>query len=518
MSVNRSHHVAIPNTAGAPSVLSSAHRKERRMRTTPILGFMILAALSHAAWDHAHADSANTGFTALVTAPAALPMQFAPVGELAPGAGPVVSPDGMVYIGNLYGQVLAFHADGTPAWSRQLPQGQWVPSSPVIGADGTVYVVAEAQALVAGTTSDYRYESTLHIFSSTGGWLYQAPFPQRWGGYPFSSRGDAGAPPNVWHSNGLEVIIVPVVYDIPGAYTSLRLLAFSTRGQVLSDTLVWEPSPGTVTGGADFGFCDFFFCFSGPIPNGCTDLSVCLPEDTGSPPPGVAILQNPQGETPMVIVSAGIGLHDIVGYTFDLTRGFTESFRVHDAEHRYTSAPVGLPSGNTVLATAIHRAGDSRLDVDVGRLTLVGPNGGPVAGTSGDLGTGDLGIITAAPTRLADGRLVAIERFGRMTAFFVGGNTMSAPISLVGQSIASAAASCNYLYVASVGAFTTFDANTLASVATVPWPRGGRSSPAIGPFGHVYAVAATTMFVFPPAPSNILGGTTCDAGGGREVL
>ena len=145
-------------------------------------------------------------------------MRAATIGPLASGAAPVVGPDGTVYIGNLNGQVLAFHADGTPAWNRQLPAGQWVTSSPVVGADGSVYVVAETRFLVDGETSVYRYESTLHKFSAGGGWLYQTPFPQRWGDTKYSSRGDANAPPNIWSSNGVEAIIVPAIYATPALH------------------------------------------------------------------------------------------------------------------------------------------------------------------------------------------------------------------------------------------------------------------------------------------------------------
>ena len=35
-------------------------------------------------------------------------------------------------------------------------------------------------------------------------------------------------------------------------------------------------------------------------------------------------------------------------------------------------------------------------------------------------------------------------------------------------------------------------------VASVPWVGGGLHSPAIGPQGHVYAVAANTLYVLPP--------------------
>ena len=431
-------------------------------------------------------------------------MRLTPVGEISSGAGPVVGPDGTVYIGNLYGQVLAFHPNGAPYWGRQLPAGQWVTGSPVVGADGSVYVVAETRFLIQGTTSEYRYESTLHKFTSSGGWLSQAPVPRRWGGTRYSSRGDANAHPNIWRFNGSEAIIVPAVYGIP-AYTSLRLIAFSTSGAVLGDSLVWTPTAGTVTGGGSWG--DFLDDLLNLLPslgfrahstNGCTDFSICLPDDTGWPLPGVAVWQKGKGDTPTVMVSNG--LQDTVGYAFDPAHGFTELFRVRDAKRSLASAPTVLPDGHTVVA-----ATDNNGKSLTGRLTFAGPNFTPWADT-----IRYDGAVAAAPTRLADGRLIAIERPGGLMEFH--GNTLAAQIELAGESIASAAASCNYVYVASAGAFTTFNAKTLAQVATVPWFGGGRSSPAIGPSGHVYAVASNTMFVFPPPPRPALSfvGTTCD--------
>lgn len=165
------------------------------------------------------------------------------------------------------------------------------------------------------------------------------------------------------------------------------------------------------------------------------------------------------------------GLQDTVGYSFFPGPGFTERFLVHDDKRSLASAPVVLPDGHTVLA-----ATDVADKHETGRLSFAGPNFAPLA----DL-TGVLGAITAAPTRLADGRLVVIERFGGHISVFSGGNGTTTQIRLhpfTGSSIASAAASCNYLYVASAGEFTTFDAKNLAQVATVPWYGGGRSSPA----------------------------------------
>ena len=37
-------------------------------------------------------------------------------GSFAPGAGPVVAPDGTVYLGNEQGKLMSFKPDGTPGW------------------------------------------------------------------------------------------------------------------------------------------------------------------------------------------------------------------------------------------------------------------------------------------------------------------------------------------------------------------------------------------------------------------
>src|SRR5262249_54185117 len=93
-------------------------------RMTAILGALMLAvgliaapdftSLSHAAWQSAHGDSANTGFERVDTAPAEHPSQTQPLGSIAPGANPVVGPTGDVYIGNLEGELRALHGDGRP--------------------------------------------------------------------------------------------------------------------------------------------------------------------------------------------------------------------------------------------------------------------------------------------------------------------------------------------------------------------------------------------------------------------
>src|SRR3954468_25032675 len=85
-----------------------------------ITAFTAIASTGHAAWQNAHGDNANTGFEMVDTAPARMTSMQQPLGSIAPGANPVVGPSGGIYIGNLEGELRAFHADGAPYWTRRL--------------------------------------------------------------------------------------------------------------------------------------------------------------------------------------------------------------------------------------------------------------------------------------------------------------------------------------------------------------------------------------------------------------
>jgi hypothetical protein len=145
-------------------------------------------------------------------------------------------------------------------------------------------------------------------------------------------------------------------------------------------------------------------------------------------------------------------------------------------------------------------------DSDRGRVTFVGPRGVPPLA---DVNVNIFRVL-AAPTRLGNGLIAAIQLPG--TATVLRANHITKFLNLKGESIAAAAASCTHLFVASVDAFTTYDAATLKQVAQVPvW--GGRTSPAIGPTGYVYVVThgldqnsleTDSLVVFgPPQPTNL---------------
>jgi outer membrane protein assembly factor BamB len=463
-----------------------------------------------AAWDHAHGDSANTGFARVDTAPALKPHQTVQLGTLAPGAGPVITPSGTLFVGNLDGKFLNIAPDGTIAGDFDLRTGEAFLASGVVGADGAVYVasVRKEQARDPNGTEFTRYSSRLHKRSERAGGLWIMPLPvapvdpppaPALAGWPI-----AAAPPSVWRSGGTEVVMMPVLYRYPSA-AELRLLAFSTQsGAVMGNTVVGS-KVFDVTGSGP----DWYVPFSYNEPYTCGPLQ-CL-RDTSWPAPGVAIAPDRRGGPPSVIVSDELS-HDTVGYRFDpaairITEAFREAFRVHDPKRTRTSPPTVLPDGHIVLGT---EDGDG----PGGRVSFAGPTAALLFDAVG------LAAVAAAPTRLADGRIAAIDFSGTLNVLRTArrNGPVNRRIPLVGESIASAAASCRHLFVASVGAFTTYDANTLQQVAQVPWDGGGRSSPVIGPAGHVYGIMHAvdkTDFLFvwlppPRRPTSPLTGTACD--------
>jgi hypothetical protein len=194
-----------------------------------LAGAMTLHAAAAAAysWDRPHGSSTNAGFFDAATIPANTPLKVIQnIGTFAPNASPVIGPDGTVYVGNKQGKLMAFHADGTPWWSRDIP-GQSISASPLLGADGSIYVVGiKPFTDHRFNPPEHRFDAMLHKFTVGGGWIRQTPFPEKYGAAGTSDI--APAAPNMWKSGNAEVIMVPVIYDLPlhGGWET-HLLAFS---------------------------------------------------------------------------------------------------------------------------------------------------------------------------------------------------------------------------------------------------------------------------------------------------
>jgi outer membrane protein assembly factor BamB len=467
-----------------------------------LAGTLVAVAPASAQWQHAHANSGNTGFTMVDTAPARWALTQ-PLGPIASGANPVIGPDGTVYVGNLDGELRAFRPDGTPYWTRRINRlhGR-ILASPVIGADGSIYVVSTIHYTDhRGGVTNVRNDSFLHKFLPGGARVFAVPFPEEYSSRPkAANRGATTAAPNIWRWSGIEAIVIPVVYRKTGKGTNssqvdLRLLAFSTSGAVLASQLVSGPESPTTTGGCDGGtlclileLLEQCIHFDGGWPFHCPFLATSdIPfAVAGIPLPGVAIQSNPYGGAPLVMVTNG--RYDRITYTFSPQTGFSQLARtsripgrrpIDEGRNTFATPPVALGNGDTLVGTL-----DGRLvaaNADFSRQLVYGSA---------------LGALTAAPTQLADGSIVIVNREGIVTVMRGYDNQFA----LGGGSIASAAASCNHFFVTTQYELVTYDARTLAWLASVPWMsgNGGLSSPVIGPSGRVYAIVSDTLYVFPP--------------------
>jgi hypothetical protein len=438
--------------------------------------------IGHAQWRHPHANPANTSAHTVTTIPAAHPVGFADVGPIADGVNPVIATDGTLYIGNTRGELFALHPDGTLFWTRQLDTMYGgIFTSPVVAADGSIYVIS--RATVHDSNKVPHSYSYLHKFSPASAWLNWVRFPLQNPAFPdwVNGGGNSGAP-NIWRFNDVEVIMVPVWYQVFSNW-ELRLIAFSTNLGVLAVQPV-TTLYSNYTSDSDV-WCYFF-----PFP--CIRFNSPIVDFAGWPMPGVAIWEN-AGGSPWIWLADNKSA--TVAYKFDLASGFFEVYRFSDNHNRQSSPPVALDM-NTVVAV---------VGTDDGRLKFEHSSSG--------LYVAGIGEITAAPTRLLDGRLVAIARQGLMSVVSGAGPTLDTHTTRVtfqsqlnGESIASAAASCTHLFVASQNELVTFDLKTMLPVVRVPWTGGGQYAPVIGPLGHVYGMTSFGLFVFPPPATPVIGG------------
>jgi len=466
----------------------------------------------------------NDGFTDVVTAPATSNSPARTFGTFAPGVGPVFGQGGLVYIGNEQGTLFALRPDGQQVWRSQLPNEQGIlnqreiKASAVVGADGSIYVVGVIGRR-PGQGTAVGQQATLYKFNAGGGLLWQTDFPA-----VNQKNGYTTAPPNIWSSGGTEVIMVPAVYPT-GVGVALHLDAFSsTNGQSLADTIVTN-TPATTTGTSDSFLTDVLnFLTRWPPIFRFTEPYVSDPHESiplyGSPPlPGVAVFADRRGGAPLVVVSDG--MHDVVGYTFQLNPNqFNEVFRAHDTARQAASGPMVLPDGHSAAGTDDGNNG--------GRITFPGPSGTELKDVKVP------GGILGTPSRTANGEIVGVgyARQGGFVTMLNRDGILHRGFT-TGQTLASAAVSRNHIFVATASALVTFEVGTLNPIQLSRWSGvalGGLWPPVIGPDGRVYAIvyntpppqtppntvvmASNTLFIFPPPPASVARGVGGAQNGG----
>ena len=438
---------------------------------------------SASAWERPHSDGPNSGYADVATIPAERPLTVAGIGTFAAGAGPVIAPNGTVYLGNQQGQVMSFQPDGTRGWTQQITPGYAIVASPVIDSEGAVYVIGTK------TVQNYEvnpprktYSAILYKFLPSGLRIWQADFPTEFDGPTVT------AAPNIWRHQGDEAIMVPIDYPnrVTGGYDT-RLVAFAKDGAVIGNVKV-KSVVYQATGSSDVSL----WCLVPPITLSClfgadfnpsglpadVDPATKLPEDVAVPRPGAAIFTYEGGGTPFIMVSNQF--QDLVAFTFS-NRQFREIFRVHDEGRRLLSPPMVMHDGHTVIATV---GSDKKSSI-----VFAGPNMNVWPAIKGPLSQ-------APATRMADGRLAIVGPDRRLS--ILREKTLDRTVSLPGESMVSAAASISHLFVSTAGSFTTYHSLTMEKMAEISWVGGGQITPAIGPLGHVYGMASNVLFVFPP--------------------
>nr|WP_298687387.1 hypothetical protein [uncultured Dongia sp.] len=454
---------------------------------------LLLSVQPTLAWESAHGDRDNSGFTYAQTALIrGAPLTIPNIGTFATGVAPVTAPDGSVFIGNEQGKMLAFRADGTPYWQRDLTRGFSIRTSAVVGRNGAVYVIGSKTVRDHRVTPTVeRTEIRLFAFTSGGGLPWQLTLPT------YSNASGAGhAPPNIWQFGDMEAVMVPVTYrnKYNGGYDT-RLFAVSTSGGLMGMVHVGSVVPRTTADVEDSwhnALCKLALGGCALIPGFHINLGppppYRLPEGTALPFPGMSVEMYPTaGQSPLMVVSDGF--QNVVGYRFS-GAAFSELFRVTDESYFRTmlSPPMG-----SLISTA------------KGLQAVSGVN------TSPRMVVKDL--RTEIPvTRLFDGRIVAVMRHGALK--IIEGNVVTDTIPLEGETVVSAAASLNHIFVSTENAFLTFDIATLQKVSEINWVGGGMVAPAIGRNGWVYAMASNILFVFPPLGYTNPLRTTTPVGGG----
>ncbi len=415
-----------------------------------LLAAVLAAPASAQTWDQAHGDSMNAGYANVTTAPATgTPRKIENYGPFAPGAGFAIASNGYVFVGNDRGGVFGFNAEGTTTpFTAQLDPGETIAGAPLIGPNDDIYVVG-----VKGRGTK-QPESSLSRFTIGGVPKERLLFPEHGG-----SRGEVMGAPVVFRTgNGANALIAAVVAypnQLTGGYET-RLVTFVNVTPFLDqrvDVLVPETKEAA-------------------------DVVV---KGRIKPRGGVAIYTPGSGNQPYFLVSDGF--QSLSGFRFT-NNGLVEDFHLRD-DSRFHSI-VGTP-----MLTV-----DGYYYVGTTKGLMIGRPGNQLPlFTKKEMKTNAPGAALRKPGRVAVAGGHPIDLYSGPqpgSSYHHGGETYTA-----------IAASYTHLYVSFTDALLTFANPGFSPAGRFDWTGGGQNPPAIGPKGHVYAIANNAIYVFPPPKATV---------------
>jgi outer membrane protein assembly factor BamB len=458
------------------------------MRNLALL-FWLLAAAPAAAqtWGHAHGGADGAGFadvaTRVITSDSPK-TSVSGLGAFAPGAGPVIDAGGVAYLGTIDGQLIAVKADGTRAGTAQLPPGRRILTSPVIGADGSIYVAASMGGRLPA--NDHRAtRAWLYRFSPQLAQIWERPLPI------IVHESGVAVALNTLSSGTSDLVMIAAAEGFSAGGYSVKLDGFSAAGLLLfSQTVGGMPNP-TVTSEGDWTWLN---CVAFRV-NTCFGTVAVA---TGRPPGERLPLSAHDSSIGLAIAADRTivvtdGHNGVRGYSFSPAHGLSKAFEKIDAR-QVTSAPAILTSRRSVYAVqGSANSGDPR----PARIAFSGPSSEHVADIFQSDDPQNLSTsypVEAPAAQLASGRVVTVDDNGFMTV--IDNVTPVAHIDVQAQTIAGASASRTVIYVSTVTSLLSFDASNFKQLGLYPWSGGGESSPAIGGDGTVYALAGDTLTIF----------------------
>jgi outer membrane protein assembly factor BamB len=262
-----------------------------------------------------HTDGPSQGFVPVHTSKAEQPKWSVEVGAVGYGS-PVIGADGTIYVGTLSGHLVAINPTGTIIWKLELtPHGSAnypgvVTGSPAVGSDGNIYVVTTVNQIVrdhrGGADKEFRVrKSCLHSVSPAGflNWTFDFPknaTPTGLGGYTTSS-------PKVWGDGEIH-IFVPAVFSsgaLGGGY-AVELIVINQFGNLAFRTDIASYPPSTIVGeGPGLGdILDAIWDFiSSPVDFDTSGVGPTLEETFGWPEPTVAVVDYPKfADGPLIVI------------------------------------------------------------------------------------------------------------------------------------------------------------------------------------------------------------------------
>ncbi len=135
---------------------------------TTVTGTSAVSVRSAAPWPRFHRGLQGTGLSSVDTSTTTGTLRWSyPTGAWITTS-PVIGADGTVYVGSRDGNFYALNSEGSFKWSSTV--GIWITSSPAIGSDGTVYVGSYDNSLLALNPT-----GTLKWSYPMGGTVYSSP-------------------------------------------------------------------------------------------------------------------------------------------------------------------------------------------------------------------------------------------------------------------------------------------------------------------------------------------------------